>query len=275
MTGLVCKTCGTKYSVTGEALLNCAICDDDRQYVPTEGQQWIRESDLALSHKVVLRDDDGVPGIGLAPAFAINQRAIIARGRDVSVMWECVSLVTDEAVTAITRDGAIDCIAISHPHFYSAMHDWSAALGGIPIYIHERDRNWTRPGGNGNFVFWAGDELALSSGMTLLRCGGHFPGSTALHWCDEGRPGGALLSGDALQVSGNRKHVSFMYSYPNAIPMHPDDVTHIRSLLRGRAFDKVYGYTWRRNIVENGRAAVDSSFRLYFDAIGMRERTEP
>ncbi len=33
----------------------------------------------------------------------------------------------------ITAKGGIKAIAISHPHFYATMIDWSRALGGVPI----------------------------------------------------------------------------------------------------------------------------------------------
>ena len=36
----------------------------------------------------------------------------------------------------------------------------------------------------------------------------------------------------------------------------------------GYDYDDVYGYTWGRNIIGNGRAAVDASFDRYFRAIG-------
>ena len=268
MTAAICAACGTKYPDRRAA---CAICEDDRQYVPPDGQQWIELDAFAGRQKVIIKCDDGVIGVGVDPLFAINQRALIVRGAAMSVMWESLSLVTDEAVAAITRDGPIDAIAISHPHFYAAMQDWSDALGGIPIYLHELDWEWAENVGVKNAEFWKDDEFELAPGMTLLRCGGHFPGSVALHWRDARRPAGALLSGDALQVSANCKHVSFMYSYPNAIPMRPEDVAHIRAVLDGYAFDDIYGYTWRRNIVGGARAAVDASFRKFFEMVGRRD----
>ena len=82
------------------------------------------------------------------------------------------------------------------------------------------------------------------------------------------RGGGALLPGDALQVASDRRHVSFMYGYPNLIPMKPADVEHIRALLADLAFEDVYGFTWGRNILGGGRAAVDASFERYLRAVG-------
>jgi hypothetical protein len=107
----------------------------------------------------------------------------------------------------------------------------------------------------------------LSDAVTLIRCGGHFPGNTALHWSDGPHSGGALFPGDALQVVQDRRHVTFMYSYPNYIPMKPSDVRSMRTRLQEYAFEDVFGYTWGRNIIGGARKAVDKSFDRYLEAI--------
>jgi hypothetical protein len=55
--------------------------------------------------------------------------------------------------------------------------------------------------------------------LTLIRCGGHFEGGTVLHWAGGSGGKGALLTRDIIQVAPDRKNVSFMYSYPNYIPL--------------------------------------------------------
>ncbi len=179
--------------------------------------------------------------------------------------------MTRDAGAALKASGDIDLVAISHPHFYSSMVEWSEALGGVPILLHEADRAWVqRP--SRHIRFWRGDEHVIAPGVTLIRCGGHFPGSTALHWQDAERPQGALFPGDALQVVADRRHVSFMYSYPNHIPMHPDAVRGIQRRLARFAFADVYGFSRGRNIIGGGRAAVDRSFERYFGAVGAVDR---
>jgi len=268
----ICATCGTQFALSAVPPQRCPVCEDERQYVGWKGQRWTTRAELAASHKLRIEDDQGVLGIGLAPGFAIDQRAMFLPTDAGNILWESLGLVTDEAVRALRERGGVDLIAISHPHFYAAMVDWSDALGGVPILLHEADREWVlRPAPQ--IRFWGGDELRLSDGVTLLRCGGHFAGSTALHWRDGPRPGGALFPGDALQVVQDRRHVSFMYSYPNLIPMAPAAVSRLRRLLQGRRFDDVFGYTWGRNIIGDGASAVDESFDRYLRAIGV-ERDE-
>jgi hypothetical protein len=71
--------------------------------------------------------------------------------------------------------GGISGIAISHPHYYTSMVDWSLAFGGVPIHLHAADRQWVmRP--HGTIAFWDGDTRPLCDSLTLVRCGGHFDG---------------------------------------------------------------------------------------------------
>ncbi|HET7268406.1 MAG TPA: MBL fold metallo-hydrolase [Oleiagrimonas sp.] len=263
MTRAICETCGTQYAGSPD---RCPVCEDERQYVGIHGQRWTNHDALKISHALRLEDESGVLGLGLEPAFGINQRALFLPTDAGNILWECLSLVTDEAVAALQARGGVDRIVISHPHFYTAMQEWSEAFGGIPVLLHEADRQWV-PAHASNVEFWQGDSHRLSDAVTLINSGGHFPGSTVLHWKDGPRPGGALFSGDCPQVVADRRHVSFMYSYPNLIPLPPTPVRRMQSRLADYAFDDVYGYTWGRNIIGGGRAAVDASFQRYFAAI--------
>lgn len=267
MTHPICETCGTQFDEAPTASAPCPVCADERQFVGWKGQTWTTLADLARRHTLRLEDDDGLLGIGLAPAFAINQRALLLPTDAGNILWECVSLVTDAAVAALKARGGVARIVISHPHFFSAMVDWSEALGGVPILLHEANRAWVRRA-SPRIQFWDGAEHRLSEAVTLVRVGGHFPGSTALHWRDGPRPGGALFPGDTPSVVMDRRHVTFMYSYPNYWPMGPGEVRRIRARLAGYDFADVFGFTWGRNIVGGARAAVDASFDRYLEAVG-------
>ncbi len=265
MTHFICETCGTQYGNSQQPPESCSICEDDRQYVGWSGQRWTTHEALAQAHGARLEDHYGILALGLTPSFAINQRAFLIPTKDENILWETLSVVTDEAVEAIQARGGLDRIAISHPHFYSSMVEWSEAFGGVPIMLHEADREWVqRP--HPAIEFWAGDRLTISD-VTLVRVGGHFPGSTVLHWPNGPRPGGALFSGDALQVGLDRRHVSFMYSYPNLVPMRTSDIVAMRERLSALEFEDVYGYTWGRDIIGGGRPAVDASMERFLTAV--------
>lgn len=266
MTCYLCETCGTQYADSPTPPGRCGVCSDERQYVGWNGQTWTTHADLAQGHRVRVDDDDGVLGLDITPAFAINQRALFVPTPDGNLLWETLSLVTDEAVEALAARGGVQAIAISHPHFYSAMLEWSEALGDVPILLHEADREWVRRR-SPRIEFWSGPRNVLSDSLTLLNCAGHFPGSTALYWREGPRGGGALLPGDALQVVQDRRHVTFMYSYPNAIPLRPSYVHGMRTLLDGYAFEDVYGFSRGRNIIGGAREAVAGSFERYLAAV--------
>lgn len=265
MESFLCEACGTQFASSQFPPAVCPICADERQYVDWSGQRWLTMADLARSHRVRMEEDAGLLGIGTSPSFAINQRALVLPAASLRMLWECTSLVTPETAQGLRQTG-IDLIAISHPHFYTAMAEWAEVLGDVPVFLHADDAEWIqrRPK---RLELWTGDSLHLADGVTLIRCAGHFPGSTVLHWMDARRPEGALFPGDALQVAQNRRRVSFMYSYPNLIPLQPDAVRAIQACLAGYEFRDVYGFTWGRNILGGGREAVDASFARYLAAV--------
>ena len=227
-----------------------------------EGQAWTDMDALGRDHRLAMRDEHGVTGIGIEPLFAIGQRALLIEEADGCVLWDCTSLVTPEIVEAIGSRGGLKAIAISHPHFYSAMVEWSEAFGGVPIYLHADDRQWVMRQ-SPSIVFWEGDTHRLSETLTLIRCGGHFEGSSMLHRAAGASGAGALFVGDSAQVTMDRAHVSFMYSYPNIIPLGPAAIRRIAAAVAPFAFDRVYGGWWDRNILAGGRQAFDRSVARY------------
>jgi hypothetical protein len=178
----ICVTCGVQFAKTNEAPGICPICTDERQFVGWDGQSWTRLRDLQQSHRVVVREEDpGLTGIGIEPPFAIGQRGLLVKSIGGNVLWDCTSLIDEASLRAVKAQGGIDAIAISHPHFYGAMVEWSRAFGGAPIYLHGDDRAWVmRP--DQAIVYWSGEEREIAPGLTLVRCGGHFAGSAVLHW---------------------------------------------------------------------------------------------
>src|SRR5439155_9897580 len=134
----------------------------------------------------------GLIGIGTEPKFGIGQRALLVRAPEGNVLWDCVSLVDDATVEAVRGLGGISALAISHPHYYSCMVEWSRAFGDAPVYLHESDRQWVVRDDDA-IVFWHGETCALGDGLTIIRCGGHFDGASVLHWSAGADGRGALL----------------------------------------------------------------------------------
>lgn len=262
----ICMTCGTQYPPRATAPLECPICLDERQYVGWSGQRWTSSAELAATREIRFEDCAGVMTMFLEPSYAIGQRAFLIPQQDKLVMWECLSLVTEAALARIAAIGGVKAIAISHPHFYAAMNEWSAALGGVPIYLHEADRRWVQyqtPAVH----FWCGDRLALSDELELVHLPGHFAGSTGLWWHNGPRPGGSLFPGDAIQVAMDRRFTTFMYSYPNAIPLGPAGLVRLEACTRPLTFDDVFGFSNGRQIIGDAKARVDASFVRYRTAL--------
>lgn len=263
----ICATCGTQFSGEHGTPTHCPVCTDERQYVGWQGQSWTSLAELRQGHHLRMADDDGVFSLDIEPAFGIGQRAALVPTAAGNLLWESLSLVTDAAVAALRERGGVEVIAISHPHFYSAMLEWSEALGNVPILLHAADCDWVRRT-SPRIEFWSGPRLRVNDSLTLIHCPGHFPGSTVMHWREGAHGGGALLPGDAVQVVSDRRHVSFMYSYPNLIPLPARDVLATRAALAGFEFEDAYGYARGRNLIGAARAAVDRSFDRYLAQLG-------
>ncbi len=258
----ICETCGTQFDASAAPPARCPICEDERQYVGWEGQRWTTLDELRRTHRNRIEDDGGVIGIGTTPGFAITQRALLLRTPAGNVLWDCITLIDDATVAAIEGLGGIDAIAISHPHFYSGMVEWSHAFGGAPIYLHEADRAWVMRR-DASIVHWAGDALEVLPGIRLLRLGGHFPGGTVLHHADADDGAGALFTGDIIHVAQDRRWVSFMYSYPNLIPLPAGEVRRMERAVEPYAYSRLYGGWWARNILHDAKDAVRRSADRY------------
>jgi hypothetical protein len=263
MPAFICTACGTQYPPSEAPPDKCPVCTDERQFVPASGQSWTTLERLRSAHSNKFRRlAAGLTTIETTPPFAIGQRAILARTPGGNVLWECIALVDDATVDVLNGLGGVKGIAISHPHYYTTMIEWSRALGGVPIHLHAADREWVmRP--DSAVQFWDGDTKHIAPGLTLIRLGGHFAGGTVLHWADWDEGRGVLLSGDILQVVPSR-HVSFMWSYPNLIPLSAATVGRMAKILEPFAYDAVYGsFSGRGQIDANGKQAVAASVARY------------
>jgi hypothetical protein len=264
MDAFICTTCGTQYAPTAKPPDACAICDEERQFVPPSGQVWTTLKRLERSHMPTFRDEAGLIGIGMTPAFGINQRALLVSGGQGNVLWDCISLVSDVMVDLIRGIGGLRAIAISHPHYYTTMVDWSRAFGGIPVYLHAADREWImRP--DSSLELWTGETKEIAPGLTLVRTGGHFDGGTIMHWAQGCDGRGTLLSGDVLQVVADRKHLGFMRSYPNFIPLGATAVQTIAERVKPFEYDAIYGAFWNAVIPENAKHAMEVSVARHIE----------
>ena len=267
MPNYLCNTCGTQFPITDNPPAHCPICEDERQYIGWNGQQWTTLDALRQDHhNTITPEEPNLTSIITTPAFSIGQRALLVQTGSGNVLWDCISLIDDETVRAVKALGGLKAIAISHPHYYSSMTEWSHAFGDAPIYLHADDRaHVCKP--DPSIVFWQGETHPLGDGLTLIRCGGHFAGGTVLHWAAGAEGRGALLTGDIINVVSDRRYVSFMRSYPNLIPLPAAAVRRIVSAVEPFRFDRIYGAWPGRVVIADARQAVFRSSDRYIRAI--------
>jgi hypothetical protein len=261
MQNFICVQCGTQFAETVEPPARCPICEDERQFVRHGGQEWTTLERLAADHCNRLEEEaPQLLGIGTEPEFAIGQRALLLQSPGGNILWDCITFLDDKTTAEVKARGGIRAIAISHPHYYSAMVEWAERLDA-QIFLHSGDQQWVMRESS-RIQFWKGTTLSLWDGLTLINCGGHFEGGTVLHW-----PGGALLTGDIIQVVQDRRYVSFMRSYPNLIPLGRTSIHRILDAIEPYSFDQIYGAWWQANVLSNAKAAVARSAKRYLRAI--------
>jgi glyoxylase-like metal-dependent hydrolase (beta-lactamase superfamily II) len=272
MPNYVCVMCGNEYQATEAPPGHCLICEDERQYVNPQGQAWTTLEALQRKHHNIIGPlEPGLTEIGTAPKFAIGQRALLVQTPKGNVLWDCVSLIDDATIAAIEALGGISALAMSHPHMFGSMVEWSHAFGQAPIHLHVDYEPWLqRP--DPVITFWEGDSHDLDEGGTLHRCGGHFKGSTVLLWPAGAEGRGVLLSSDTIHVAPDRRHVAFMYSYPNYIPLSATTVDRIVHKIMPLKFDRIYSHFYHLDIEADAKEAVRRSAERYKQAIGFLRR---
>jgi hypothetical protein len=268
MDAFICTACGTQYPPSEKPPPVCTICQDERQFVPPGGQTWTTLPALAASRFNAWRQHEpGLIGIGTQPIFAIGQRALLVCAPNGNVLWDCISMLDAATVTLINGLGGLKAIAISHPHFYTTMGEWSETFGGVPIHLHADDQQWImRP--HPSIKLWSGETLPLLPDVTLIRGGGHFPGGTMLHWAKGADGRGVLCAADIATVTVDRKFLTFMRSYPNLIPLSAQGVTAIGAALEPFAFDRIYSHFFDRVIPTGAKRVLQVSIKRSIDAIG-------
>ena len=100
----ICVTCGVQHAT---ADLGCRICEDERQYVGWNGQQWTAPKEMTEAGYTnrIEEVEPGLWGIGTEPRFAIGQRALLVQTPAGNMLWDCISLIDE---TTVDRVASID-----------------------------------------------------------------------------------------------------------------------------------------------------------------------
>ena len=259
----LCTACSTSYQDDDASITHCQICEDERQFVPVNGQQWLALDDLRATHQNKWQQHQpGLFSLQTVPAFAINQRAFLLQTAHGNILWDCIANLDPATETLIRALGGIQAIAISHPHYYSTLQDWAAAFDA-PVYLHADDQQWIMRQ-SPHIQCWQGDELDIFPQVKLLRLGGHFSGGSVLHWA---QGDGILLSGDIVQVAPGANTVSFMWSYPNMLPLAASTVRTLVHRLDKVSFTQIYGAFAGREITQHAQQIVRQAAARYLHCL--------
>jgi glyoxylase-like metal-dependent hydrolase (beta-lactamase superfamily II) len=259
----ICATCANHYPEATSPPEVCVICADERQWVPATGQRWTTAQELAAAgHRGEVREvEPGLLGVGVDPPVAIGQRALLVRTAEGNLLWDPPGYLDEAAVQAVRDAGGLTAVAASHPHFYGSVAEWSDRFGA-EVLLAEPDARWlTRPPGWPPRT-WSG-SLAVLPGVTLVQCGGHFPGSAVVHWAEGADGAGVLLSGDTIFVTPGEDRVTFVRSAPNRLPLPERAVRRVVEAVRPYRFDRIYGGWWQPVLRRDAKAVVERSAGRY------------
>jgi hypothetical protein len=251
----ICKTCAVEHS---EQVDVCAICADERQWVPADGQHWTTLEELAAAgYQVEVKDvEPGLYGITSEPDAGIGQQSMLVQTPEGNLLWDPIGYLDDDGVRRVRELGEVAAIIASHPHMYGVQVEWSRALGGVPVYVSEADLGWVARQ-DPVIQSWSG-KLNPLPGVTLIQPGGHFPGSAVVHWASGAEGKGVILAGDTIFANPDRTSVSFMRSYPNRIPLSGAVVDRVARSLDVFEYDRLYG-NFGASIPVDARAVVRRS----------------
>ncbi|TWT14351.1 hypothetical protein [Planomicrobium sp. CPCC 101079] len=262
MENYICETCGVQYDFSANEPEQCLICNEERQYVNPNGQSWTTLQAMVETgdfRNNFTQDEPGIYSIRTSPNFAIGQTAYLIHEDGYNMLWDCITLLDSPTIESVKELGGIQAIALSHPHHYSTQVEW-AEVFDAPIYIHEDDRKWvTRP--SEQLIFWSGETYEVHGGLVLHRLGGHFKGAAILQWKNS-----HLFTGDVVRVMADPSWASFMYSYPNFLPLPAKIVRRMAEQLKSVEFYRVYD-AFHRTMRENANEQIQKSAQRYIDAI--------
>mgnify|MGYP000872985487 CR=1 FL=1 len=224
-----CATCGVEGAAScseGSCAPRgaCPICADDRQYLPSDGvQRWVTVGEQAAAGAGidVVELEPGLYGLNQRGAVGIDQQAKLIVTERGNVLVDVPAFIDDASVEAVRALGGVAAIIPTHPHMFGVQSAWSAAFDDAPVWVSRADAQWVQrefPG----LRFWGdeqgGGELELVPGVRASQPGGHFAGSSVVHFV--GADGeGVLLTGDTISPVPAVGWVSFMRSYPNKLPL--------------------------------------------------------
>ncbi len=264
----VCPTCGANFAPAPEPPASCPLCEDERQWVPPSGQVWKSMDELAHEgYRTDVREVEGdLLGVGVQPGVGVGQRGLIVRTPAGNLLWDPPAYLDQAAIDAVREAGGLAAVSSSHPHMYGAAVEWSHAFGAELLLADvDVEAGWLmRP--DPAVRTWSRALEALP-GVTLVQCGGHFPGSAVLHWAPGAEGRGALFVGDTIFITAGGDRVSFIWSAPNRLPLPEREVRRVVEAVAPYEFERMYGGWWGPVIATDAHRILERSADRYIEIL--------
>lgn len=260
----ICATCGVEHA---HPLPNvCAICADERQYLPPDGiQKWTTLTELQESGRSVQIQtlEPQLFGLLVDPPVGIGHRPLLVQTSEGNLLWDPPGYIDHHITEAVNALGGVRWIAASHPHMFGVQSEWSTTFGAT-VLVSNRDAEWLARMSDG-FVLWD-DQQDLAPGLSLHRVGGHFPGMAIALWAaPDGL--GVMLNGDAYPPTPAAGWVKFQRSFPNSVPLSAGVVQRLANQAQGFRFDRLYGNFNGQGILSGAHEAVQRSANRHIEWI--------
>lgn len=239
----------------------CAICADERQYLPPDGQRWTTLAERAEEgcHIEIAELEADLFGLTARPKADIGQTALLVRTPAGNLLWDVPGYIDEAAKESVGHLGGIAAIMASHPHMYGAQLEWARAFGA-PVWVSSRDRRWVRREGP-EIRMWD-EPFDVLPGLRAVRFGGHFQGSAVAVWAAGADGRGVLLAGDTIATVPAAGWVTFLRSYPNKIPLSAAVVARLAGSAGQLEFDRLYD-NFGGVVPSDAAAAVQRSAERY------------
>ena len=257
----ICATCGVEHSYPLPPV--CAICADERQYLPLDGvQRWTTLPDLEDGRTIDIEEiEPGLHAFIVQPPVGIGHRPLLVQTDRGNLLWDPPGFISEDAIQRVRDLGGIAWIAASHPHMFGVQLEWANAFDA-EVLVSEKDAGWIARQGEASRL-WDG-VLELAPGLSLHRLGGHFAGSAIAHWAGADNKG-VMLASDTFAPNPDIGTVTFLWSYPNRIPLSAGTVERIVNSVQDLEFDRLYGNFAPFPILHDAKAGFMRSAQRHID----------
>src|SRR6478752_4396057 len=99
----ICETCAVETADLPQPPSECRVCEDERQWVPADGQRWTSLGELrARGTRIVSSEvEPDLWGLRAEPAVGIGQQTMVVRTPSGTLLFDCVGYVDDEALELV------------------------------------------------------------------------------------------------------------------------------------------------------------------------------